>query len=220
MAQTEGDGDDLTAGRAGPFSAGGALAVIECQRGVSKRRLHAQPAPILATWGMAWLVGFGLLYLATHDHDVPSWVASMALIGLSVLAVVMSFVEQVRPAKGVKGPSRVVATRYGWSWPLALASVSALDWGLSRQGISSAVLALLWPGSFVLVVGVLLLAGGVLFSDRLQYGLGVWMLVVAAGAVLAGYPSNFVVMAAAGGGGMLAVAGISWARVHRTAQVT
>lgn len=215
MAQPEDHENDPPADHTGHFSASGALAVIEDQRGQSRRRLQVQPAPILASWGTAWLAGFGVLYFAASNHDAPMWAGSTVLIGLSVLAVAVSFSEQIRRAQGIAGPSRVVAARYGWSWPLALASTSALDWALSRQDLSAAALSLLWPGSFVLVVGVLLLAGGALFSDRLQYGLGVWMVVVAAAAVSAGFPSNFAVMAGAGGGGMLAVAGFSWTRAHR-----
>ena len=46
-----------------------------------------------------------------------------------------------------------------------------------------------------MVAGVLYLAGGVLFADRVQYGLGAWMLAVGAGSVEAGWPANFAVLA-------------------------
>jgi len=51
--------------------------------------------------------------------------------------------------------------------------------------------------------GLMYLAGGMLWRDVPQYVLGVWMLVSAAGSVLAGVPGNFLVLAFAGGGGML-----------------
>jgi hypothetical protein len=54
---------------------------------------------------------------------------------------------------------------------------------------------------------VLYHAGGALWQDRFQYGLGVWMLVTGAGSVLAGVPGNFAVLALAGGGGLLLTAG-------------
>ena len=66
-----------------------------------------------------------------------------------------------------------------------------------------------------MVAGVLYLAGGALFADRVQYGLGAWMLAVGAGSVQAGWPANFAVLALAGGGGFLAAAGFIVARGRR-----
>lgn len=212
MPQVERDGPQL--------SASDSLSQIRAQQVAARRRLYVEPAHILTVWGVAWLVGFGLYFLVAHTDapGVPAWVASVVLIGLSVLAAAVTFTEQIRRGRGVAGPSRAMAANYGWCWPLATAGVFAFDWGLSRQGLSSAAQSLLWPGSFSLVVGVLFLAGGVVFSDRVQGGLGVWMLVVAAAGVFAGFPANFAVMSAAGGGGMLIAAGISWVRGRRSAR--
>jgi hypothetical protein len=114
--------------------------------------------------------------------------------------------QLVRRGRGVRGPSRTVAASFGWSWLLALAGVFALNIGLSQHGLPASLAPLLWPGSSSVVVGVLYLAGGLLFADRVQYGLGAWMLAVGAGSVLAGWPANFAVLALAGGGGFLAAA--------------
>jgi hypothetical protein len=204
------------------LSASDSLSVIRAQQVAAQRRLYVDPARILAVWGVAWLAGFGLYFLVAHGdaHGVPGWVAAAVLIGLSVLAAAVTFAEQFRRGRGVAGPSRSMAASYGWCWPLATAGMFAFDWGLSHQGLSSTAESLLWPGSFSLVVGVLFLAGGVVFSDRAQGGLGVWMLVVAAAGVFAGFPANFAVMAAAGGGGMLIAAGISWGRARRWARLS
>lgn len=45
-----------------------------------------------------------------------------------------------------------------------------------------------------------------LFRDPVHYGLGIWMLAVAASSVFAGVPGNFAVLALAGGGGFLVAA--------------
>jgi hypothetical protein len=46
-----------------------------------------------------------------------------------------------------------------------------------------------------------------MWQDRVQYGLGAWMLVTGASSVLAGVPGNFAVVSLAGGGGLLLAAG-------------
>ncbi len=65
----------------------------------------------------------------------------------------------------------------------------------------------MWSGSLLVLVGVLFLAGATLHRDRVQYGLGAWMLLTGAGSVFAGVPGNFAVLSLAGGGGLLAAAG-------------
>ena len=124
-------------------------------------------------------------------------------------------VTQMARGRGVQGPSRTAGARYGWSWLLAFAGVSALNIGLSQHGLPASLAPLLWPGSAAVVAGVLYLAGGVLFADRVQYGLGAWMLAVGAGSVLAAWPANFAVLALAGGGGFLAAAVFILARARR-----
>jgi hypothetical protein len=104
---------------------------------------------------------------------------------------------------------------YGWSWSLAFAGVFALNIGLSQHGLPASLAPLLWPGSSAVVAGVLYLAGGALFADRVQYGLGIWMLAVGAGSVQAGWPANFAILALAGGGGFLAAAAFILARGRR-----
>ena len=91
-------------------------------------------------------------------------------------------------------------------WPATLFAVLAFDIGLSRHGVSETALSLLRPGSFLLVVAVLFLTAGVLFDDRVQFGLGLWSLAVAAASTFAGRPGNFAMHALAGGGGLFVAA--------------
>jgi hypothetical protein len=194
------------------------LEVIRDQHENAARGLHAAPARILASWGVAWMLGFGAFYVASPRvrwHFLPLWVAAVVLITLSAVAVAVVVTQTARRGRGVQGPSRTVGARYGWSWPLAFAAVFALNIGLSRHGLPASLAPLLWPGSSAVVAGVLYLAGGALFTDRVQYALGAWMLAVGAGSVQVGWPANFAVLALAGGGGFLAAAGFVLARGRR-----
>jgi hypothetical protein len=193
------------------------LELIRTQHEGAARDLYVAPARILASWGVAWTLGFGAFYFASSRarwHFLPLWAAAVVLVTLSAVAVAV-LVTQMARGRGVQGPSRTAGARYGWSWLLAFAGVSALNIGLSQHGLPASLAPLLWPGSAAVVAGVLYLAGGVLFADRVQYGLGAWMLAVGAGSVLAAWPANFAVLALAGGGGFLAAGVFILARARR-----
>ncbi len=198
------------------------LALISEQRAGAVRSLSPNPVPILASWGVAWLLGFGACYLTSGRASaavLPGWAAWTVLSALSAAAMVITARQLRRSGRGVAGPSRTVGAMYGWSWALGCAAAYALNLGLTSQGMPVRLLPLLWPATTLLVVGVLYLAGGVLWQDRLTYGLGAWTLLVAGASVAAGPPANFAVLALAGGGGLLAAAAVaqrlSWWRVQR-----
>jgi hypothetical protein len=194
-------------GEPGGASARHALALLDEQRRETAASLFPSPAPILAAWGCAYLVGFGALWLtAGHRGGFATWGTTAILAGLGVLASAVAVARMARIGRGVEGPSRRSAVMFSWCWPATLAGVFAFDLGLSRHGVSGTALSLLWPGSFLLVVAVLFLAAGVLFYDRAQFGLGLWSLAVAAASTFAGRPGNFAVLALAGGGGLLIAA--------------
>jgi hypothetical protein len=191
------------------------LALIEAQRRAVASSLYVNLAWILGAWGVAWLVGGGALYLAANGWAgtvMPMWLAGVLAGILSAAAALVTFGEQVRKGRGVAGPSRRVAALYGWSWLLAFAGVYALDLALEQWGLPTHLAPLLWTGTSVLAVGLLYLAGGMLWGSRLQYGLGLWVLAVGAGSVAAGFPTNFAVLSLAGGGGFLVAATVARAR--------
>ena len=213
--------DPRTTGSAQPLAAGQEpsprelLELIRTQHENAARDLYVAPARILASWGVAWALGFGAFYLASPRarwHFLPLWAAAVVLVTLSAAAVAVVITQMARRGRGVQGPSRTVGALYGWSWPLAFAGVFALNIGLSQHGLPASLAPLLWPGSAAVVAGVLYLAGGALFTDWVQDGLGAWMLAVGAGSVQAGWPANFAVLSLAGGGGFLVAAAFILAR--------
>ncbi|MDQ1394426.1 MAG: hypothetical protein QOF30_3403 [Acidimicrobiaceae bacterium] len=194
------------------------LAVIRAQHVEAIRRLSVDPVPILGMWGVAWLCGFGALYLASAEGPgpfLPTWAAGLVLGLLFAAAIAVSVIQGVGRSHGVEGPSRRAAAMYGWSWTLAFAGLFAINLGLIHQGMPTRLAPLLWSGSSLLVVGLLYLAGGIIWSDRVQYGLGVWTLVAGAASVSAGVPANFAVLSLAGGGGFLVAAALGYARAVR-----
>jgi hypothetical protein len=198
--------------RSAELSAAESLAVIEQQRARVGRELDINPVVLYATWGVAWTLGFTAYALAA-DGVAPVWAGGATFFVLLVAAMVVTWVHIGRATRGVRGVSAEVGAMYGWSWALGFAALAAINTGLIGMGLTDEQIAVLWPATSLLIVGVLYLAGAALWRDRFQFGLGVWVLVTDAVSVFAGVPANYVVLAVAGGGGFLVAA--AWFAVRR-----
>ena len=206
------------AGEESELSPEASLGLIDSESRRVLRSLQPDTAVILGAWGAAWLVGFGVMWLALSGRLVlPLWVAYATNGTLGVSATLVVFAQMVRGGRGVLGPSRHTASQYGWSWLLALGGVWLLDLALEHQGLPSQLDPLLWTGSTLLVVGLLYLGGGMLWGNRVLYGLGAWILLTGAGSVAVGVPGNFAVLSLAGGGGFLVAAGVARVRSRQSA---
>jgi len=182
------------------------LALIEGQRAELRRRRGVRPELISLAWGLAYLLGFGGWYLALQGV-VPAALAGVVLGVLGAIALVLPIVLGVRASRGMRGPSRTVGAMYGSAWGLAFAANSVVQSALQQQLMPSwEVSSLMWASSSLMLTGLMYLAGAMLWRDMSQYLLGAWMLASAAGSVLVGVPGNFLVLAFAGGGGMLVLA--------------
>lgn len=197
------------------LSAAESLALIEDQRAQVGRELDVNPVVLYATWGAAWTLGFTAFALTAGEVvAAPRWVGGLVFFALQIAAMVITTVHITRATRGIRGISSEVGAMYGWSWALGFGALVFINTGLSRLGLTDEQTAVLWPASSLLVVGVLYLAGGALWRDRFQFGLGVWVLVTDAVSVFAGTPANYVVLAAGGGGGFLIAA--AWFALRRS----
>ncbi len=198
----------------GDLSPAESLALIELEQGRVERTLGPNVVLIYAVWGASWALGFAGLYLGYRDV-VPLLAAGLLFFVLLVSAMVVTAVHIARATRGVRGISSEVGAMVGWSWLLGFACVGAIFGGLDRVGITEAQSALLGPALSLLVVGLLYLGSGAVWRDRVQYGLGIWILAIDAVSVFAGVPGNYLLLSLAGGGGFLAAA--AWFAVRRRA---
>ncbi|WP_158373274.1 hypothetical protein [Cellulosimicrobium cellulans] len=187
----------------GWFDAAAARAIIDVQHARVRATAYADDRVILGVWAIAWLVGYGLLWASAGNgvERIPRWAwTSFGVLLMS--AVVTTIGHAVTRMSGVDGVSRRTRAVYGWTWFVAFGAGQALVGGVARAGAPNDVIALAANGVSALIVAVMYMAGGMLWRDRAQFGLGVWMAVVAAAAALVGLPGTFAVMCLAGGGGM------------------
>ncbi|GHG47627.1 hypothetical protein GCM10017567_82720 [Amycolatopsis bullii] len=188
------------------MSAEESLNLIAQQNRRTRRELGGGPARMLAAWALAWIVGWGFTYVTTLPGvGIPGWVSGGIVVPLLFLgAVAYTAFTSIRTGRGIRGPSRTVGAMYGYGWALGSIGLMVVDIRITQfQALSSEQVSLLWTGTWLLLTGVMYLAGGMVWQDRLMYGLGAWMIVSAALSVLIGYPANFLVLTVCGGGGFL-----------------
>jgi len=183
--------------------------LMQSQRRSTQSRLLRGYAVLLVVWAAAWAIGFGALWCG---HDIggvdllPTAVAWIVFGACMVVAIVWSIITGVRSGAGIRGRSRFQGMLYGWSWTISMVGTWLLLVGLQRAGLPDELAALIYPGAFALIVGVLYLAGGALWRAPVQYALGIVIIAVAVAATFMGTPFNFLVYAIAGPIAMLIVA--------------
>ena len=188
-----------------------ALAIIAAQR-LRAADVRPSSALIYGVWGAVWLVGYGAMWLTARDDDTPSVAAGVVAVAGGVLALVVTIVHITRRTRGIAGASARQGAMYGWAWAIGFLAQSMIVGGLARAGASNEVTALAANAIAALVVGLLYLTGGVLWRSSAMYVLGGWIALVGAGAALAGLPGSYLLMALAGGGGMLVAAAVEAVR--------
>ncbi|GAB3156120.1 hypothetical protein GCM10027290_53440 [Micromonospora sonneratiae] len=209
---------DLSNADAPPADAASALRLIEEQQARAARQLNPDPRLFHWPWGVAWLVGFGLLFLRFGPDgrvfvDLPRWLPLTVLFVLLALAGTISSVAGARAYGQVSGESSRRGGWYGSAWFLGYASLMAVN--LKVAGLLPEDLqGLLWSATAVGLTGVLHLAGGAIWLDRDMFLLGAWILVLNIAGTLAGAGWHSLVIAIGGGGGLLVTGTV--ARLRRS----
>lgn len=197
-----------------PLDPAAGLEIIAAQRARFRDDAQVDGRVLFVIWGVAWLVGYGALWLGTRSqvvYDPPAnafWVFAACIGG----AVVLTLVHVLRRTSGMQGPHVRAGAMFGWSWFLGFAVMSLLIGSIVRSGASPVVVALVSNTVACLIVGLLYMASGAFQHQPWLFWLGAWILVVAATASRVGLPATYLVMALAGGGGLLVGAAIEHVR--------
>ncbi|MFF2268466.1 hypothetical protein ACFVTZ_09365 [Cellulosimicrobium cellulans] len=198
-----------------------ALDVAETLRLIREQQDRARDATepdarlLFLAWGVAWLVGYLCLWASAVHGGAgtgsmagaqPEPWAFWVFFSLIAAAIAFTIVHTVTRTVGTRGVSARQGTLYGWAWTLGFVSYGFVLGGLARAGASEEVMALASNAFACVVVGLLYLGGGVAFCEQRLYAVGVWILLVAGVATIAGLPLTYLVMGALGGGGFLVMA--------------
>lgn len=202
-----------------PLDPAAMLALAEHQRRAVDLSYTKPVAWMLAVWGVAWLVGFTVLW-SGYEGGNPWFTLALPTAGiifgvLIVVSIVVSAVVGTRIGKGVRGASDFQGAVYGMSWTLSGFAFAAVGVGLISNGLSPELASLYFPSAYALMAGVMYLAGAALWNERSQLILGILLLLVGSIGPFFGAPTNNLVMAIGGGGGFLVAAVWFWWRLRR-----
>ncbi|MDR7383109.1 hypothetical protein [Promicromonospora iranensis] len=211
-ARTSDDGAASSTG----LSPAETLRMIRQQQEAARDAVEPDGRLLFGAWGLAWLIGYLALWTTARDTGLPEPWAGWVLAGCIVGAMAFTIVHSITRTAGTRGASARVGATYGWTWFLAFTAFGALVGAMGDAGAPPEVMAIAANGFACLIVGLMYIAGGLLFGENRMAAVGVWMLVTAVLAAFAGMPNTYLVMAVAGGGGFLAMVAVEqWFRARR-----
>jgi hypothetical protein len=211
------------------LDAAASLRLIHEQQERARAATEPDGRALYGAWGVAWLVGYLCLWTSSRRtadgaaggvHGQPEPWAFAVFGGALTAAMVFTVVHTVTRTAGTRGATARTGAMYGWAWFLGFLAVAFVQGGLARAGASPEVMGLASNATACLVVGLLYLAGGMVFGEARLYVLGVWVLLAAAVASFVGIPLTYLVMALAGGGGFLLLAALEQVLRSRRRQAT
>ena len=195
-----------------PLDPRAALETISEQQAVLRRRTLIRSSPLLAAWGLAWLIGYGAGWLSIRpDYTMPTpvWVV---YFGCLAAAGAYTCTYIARRARWVRGSSNRAGVRYGTAWAggfvLGMAVMGRTGAFLASLGTPEAAEAGMILGNAVpcLIIGTLFVACSAIWDEPVMAWVGGWLLAVTTVATLVGGTGLWAIMSLAGGGGTLVAA--------------
>lgn len=202
-----------------PLSPEESLRLIEQGRNDAIRRLDGDPLLFYLPWGISWLIGYGLLFLRFGPDGrifvpMPEWVPLFVLFVLMSIAMVLTGWAGYRAHRDISGESSVRGLYYGLSWFVGFAGLMSVIGRISEH-LSEPDRYLLYGAGAITLVGTLYVAGAAVWRDRTMFGYGIWVSAVNVVGVILGSGWHALVIALAGGGGLIVLGFASRIRMIR-----
>ena len=196
-----------------PSSAEESLRLFAEERSRTRRQLTIDPMLLHLPWGITWLIGFGLLFLRYGPNDrvlvdLPEFLPLLVLFALIATATTITTVIGLAGTRQLAGRSSEQGMMYGLAWALGMVGAIAVAARLGPQ-LDQRYEMLLWSALITFTVGVLYLAGGVIWRDRPLFGFGAWLIVVNVAGLLPGPGWHSLVVALGAGVGFILFAIVS-----------
>ena len=207
MSADEGTGTGAGTG----LDAQGAAVIMQEAGQRARRELAINQPAILVTWALVYLLGYGTVWLSVRGqqpYQAPAGWALGLLTLLAVVALVITAAVTDRATSGVGGATAVKRRVYYLSLAIGWLGVVIMQIALRSAGASHGVIGVFTASSPLLVAGVILVAGTAAWLNWWMFGLGIWLIAVAALSGVAGPAGTWAVDALAVGLPFLALAGI------------
>jgi hypothetical protein len=203
------------ASEAAGMDAQGAAVIMWEARERARRELTVNRPLIFAGWALVYLGGYGVVWLSVRGqqpfHAPAGWaLALLTLLALLALGVTVAVTD--RAASGVGGVSALRRRVYWLSLAVGLLGEIVMQLALRDAGASRGLLSVFTASAPLLVAGVVLMAGTAAWLNWYMFGLGIWLIAVAAFSGFAGAAGVWAVDALAVGIPFLLMAAIALAR--------
>jgi len=186
------------------------LRVIERQQVATVKALQGDPLLLYAPWGVAWLISFTVFFLRYGLHGVPyapitlTQAMSVQVASLVFAGAVVAY-GTVKMSGRVRGESQAKGAMYGYTWFVGMILMSVIAIRFSPQ-LPPAETGLLWAGVSLMVVAIIYMAGGAIWSNWPMFFIGVWIAAVNALGVLLGPGWHALLAAVLLGAGQIVIA--------------
>jgi len=198
-----------------PMRAADAAVIMQDAGQKARQQLQVSHRVTFTVWGLALLLGYGAMWLGVrgqHPFHGPDPAAFAAVTLLAVVAAIAT-VAGNRADSGVGGLSAARRRIHFVAVLAGLAAMFALEGALARTGASRAVFGVFEASAPILVAGLFYLTTSAVWLDWPLFGLGIWLLAVAAVGGFAGPAGVWAVDALAAGLAYLLMAAIEpWVR--------
>lgn len=203
-----------------PLDPGQMLALLDKQRRSMEGQMAGFVPHIVLAWGLAWLIGFGALWLIDGlrpGFSLPLVVAVPLFIVLVAGAIAASAVLGIRSGRGIRGSAQEAfqGIVYGLTWMAGGFAIVGLAQGLLANGMPKDLVNIFYPVAFVLFTGIMYLLSAAMWRAIPMIYLGVWTIIVGIVAPFFGYPNHYLVLSLAGGLGLLILAVASYIHLAR-----
>jgi len=208
MSEGTGTTDGADASEAG-MGAQDAAVIMSEARERARHELTVNRPAIFVSWALVYLLGYGVVWLSVrgqHPFHAPAgWaLALLALLAVVALGVTAQLTD--RATTGIGGVSAQRRRIYWLSLAVGLLGVYIMQPALRHVGAGHGVISVFTASSPLLVAGVVLVAGTAAWLNWYAFGLGVWLIAVAACSGFAGPAGVWAVDALAVGVPFLAMA--------------
>ncbi len=194
------------------LDAQGAAAIMQEAGERARRELRVSHPVTFIAGGVAWLLGYGAIWLSVrgqHPYQGPAPEAAIIQVVLVGCAAAIAASIIGRAISGVGGLSAVQRRVSILAWAIGIVAVLVLEAAIDHAGASrSVVFGVYQAAAPILVTGVVYVANSAVRLNWTLLGLGLWLIAVASGGAFAGPVGVWAVTALAGGVGYLLMAAL------------